>query len=171
MTRLAMNFPKRRGPARPQIDSRCEIVSLITRSTAFSPSKNIKKGSMDSHCECSQSVIHSWCLPFSVCITQMELKWSWNNKNPRARRGAQWTSIMFDDRITNHWVDYCRWWWWSGEQVLIFAVCLLHNFAVICKFIDCGILLYRFSLAIGETNDFLVRYPLSSSLSLSMLSR
>lgn len=34
----------------------------------------------------------------AVCNTQMEIKWSWNNKKHDEH--------LFDDRITNHWFNY-----------------------------------------------------------------
>lgn len=62
----------------------------------------------------------------AVCNTQMEIKWSWNNKKHDEH--------LFDDRITNHWFNY--------TEQFSSSKCLRHNLLLFAKFIDCGILLY-----------------------------
>lgn len=70
---------------------------------------------------------------FAVYITQMEMKWSWNNKKYNEHLLCLMIVLqIIDSELYN-------------RAVLIFKM-PLTQLAVICKFIDCGILLF---IAIG----------------------
>lgn len=76
----------------------------------------------------STFAIRAWGFCLLLCLYYTN-----GNEMKLKQQKVQWASIMFDDRITNHWFN---------RTALIFRM-PLTQVAVICKFIDCGILLNR----------------------------
>lgn len=77
----------------------------------------------------------------------------WKRNEAETTKSTQWTSIMFDDRITNHWINY--------REQFSSSKCLLQNPLPFENLLTVESSYIAVELKRRDTNDCLVRYLLS----------